>query len=129
MLAVLNGKPVTAETTFRPDTTEGTLDIPFTFDAAGLGSHVVVVFEKLFVTAKDDKGEKDVEVASHEDITVEGQTVKLIKIPEKPEMPTVETPEIPQTGEDTNLWVPIVVLLAALVGIAVVVIWIYRKRI
>ena len=125
---LVDGKPVTAETTFRPETAEGTLDVPFTFDATGLGGHDVVVFEKLFVTAKDDKREKNVEVASHEDITAENQTVKLIKIPEKPEKPPVETPEIPQTGDDTNLWVSIVVLLAALAGIVVVAIRIYRKR-
>ena len=131
---LVDGKPVTSETTFRPETAEGILDVPFNFDATGLRGHDVVVFEKLYVTVKEDKEEKDVEVTSHEDITAESQTVKLIEVPEepeepeKPETPPVETPEVPQTGDTTNLWIPIVVLLAALVGIVVIAVRIYRKR-
>ena len=93
-----------------------------------------MVFEKLYVTVKDDKEEKDVEVTSHEDITAESQTVKLIEVPEepeepeKPETPPTETPDVPQTGDTTNLWIPIVVLLAALAGIVAVAVRIYRKR-
>ena len=59
---LVDGKPVTAETTFRPETAVGLLDVPFTFDATGLGGHDVVVFEKLYVTIKDGKEEKEVEV-------------------------------------------------------------------
>ncbi len=131
---LVDGKPVTAETTFKPETAEGLLDVPFTFDATGLGGHDVVVFEKLYVTVKDNKGEKDLEVASHEDITAESQTVKMIEVPEepkepeKPETPPMETPDVPQTGDDTNLWIPIVILLVALAGIVAVAIRIYRKR-
>jgi len=125
---LVNGKPVTSETTFRPETAEGILDVPFTFDATGLKGHDLVVFEKLYVTVKADKGEKDVEVTSHEDITAESQTVKLIEEPEKPKTPPVETPDVPQTGDTTNLWIPIVVLLVALAGIVAVAVRIYRKR-
>ena len=128
---LVDGKPVTAETTFRPETAEGLLDVPFTFDATGLGGHDVVVFEKLYITIKDGKEEKEVEVTSHEDITAESQTIKLTEVPEEPETPTppsVETPPTPKTGDTTNLWIPIVVLLAALAGIVAVVIRIYRKR-
>lgn len=131
---LINGKPVISETTFRPETAEGILDVPFNFDATGLKGHDVVVFEKLYVTVKDDKEEKDVEVTSHEDITAESQTVKLIEVPEepeepeKPETPPTETPDVPQTGDTTNLWIPIVVLLAALAGIVAVAVRIYRKR-
>lgn len=129
---LVDGKPVTAETTFRPETAEGTLDVPFTFDATGLGGHDVVVFEKLFVTVKDDKEEKEAEVASHEDIEAKSQTIRLTEIPGTPEEPeeskTPETPDVPKTGDTTNLWIPIAVLIAALVGIVVVIIRIRRKR-
>ena len=129
---LVDGKPVTAETTFRPETAEGTLDVPFTFDATGLDGHDVVVFEKLFVTGKDGKGEKEAEVASHEDIEAKSQTIRLTEIPETPEEPeepkTPETPDIPKTGDTTNLWIPIAVLVAALVGIVVAIIRIRRKR-
>ncbi len=124
-----DGKPVTAETTFRPETAEGTLDVPFTFDATGLGGHDVVVFEKLFVTRKDGKEEKGTEVASHEDIEAKSQTIRLTEIPGTPEEPEEpKTPDVPKTGDTTNLWIPIMVLVAALVGIVVVIIRIRRKR-
>lgn len=126
---LVDGKPVTAETTFRPETAEGTLDVPFTFDATGLGGHDVVVFEKLFVTGKDGKDEKETEVASHEDIEAKSQTIRLTEIPGTPEEPEEpKTPDVPKTGDTTNLWIPIVVLIAALVGIVVVIIRIRRKR-
>ena len=82
---LIDGKPVTAETTFRPETAEGTLNVPFTFDATGLGGHDVVVFEKLFVTRKDGKEEKETEIASHEDIEAKSQTIRLTEIPGTPE--------------------------------------------
>ena len=127
-----DGKPVTAETTFRPETAEGTLDVPFTFDATGLGGHDVVVFEKLFVTGKNGKDENEAEVASHEDIEAKSQTIRLTEIPGTPEEPeepkTPETPDVPKTGDTTNLWIPVAVLVAALVGIVVVIIRIRRKR-
>ena len=129
---LVDGKPVTAETTFRPETAEGTLDVPFTFDATGLGGHDVVVFEKLFVTGKDGKEEKETEIASHEDIEAKSQTIRLTEIPGTPEEPeepkTPEAPDVPKTGDTTNLWIPIAVLVAALVGIVVVIIRIRRKR-
>ena len=129
---LVDGKPVTAETTFRLETAEGTLDVPFTFDATGLGGHDVVVFEKLFVTGKDGKEEKEAEVASHEDIEAKSQTIRLTEIPGTPEEPedprTPETPDVPKTGDTTNLWIPIVVLIAAFVGIVFVIIRIRRKR-
>ena len=42
---LVDGKEVTAETTFTPETTDGTVDVTFTFDGTGLEDTVVVVFE------------------------------------------------------------------------------------
>ncbi len=64
---MVNGEEVTAETTFVPEEKDGTVDVVFTFDSSALKGESVVAFEKLF-----DEG---VEVAVHEDIEDEGQTV------------------------------------------------------
>ncbi len=129
---LVDGKPVTAETTFRPETAEGLLDVPFTFDATGLGSHDVVVFEKLYVTIKDGKEEKEVEVTSHEDITAESQTIKLVEVPEEPEKPEEpETPDIAppvKTGDDTPILLYIGIAAVALLLAGVSGFLYYRKR-
>lgn len=123
----IDGKPVTAETTFQPEKAEGTVEVIFNFDATALKGHDVVVFEKLYVTTKDGNKEKEVELTSHEDIQAESQTVKLTEVPTEPEKP-VDTPDAPKTGDTTNLWIPVAVLVAALAGIIVVVIRIHRKK-
>ena len=62
---------VTATTKFTPTATEGTVDIKFTLDASKLGGKKVVAFEKVSDGAT--------EVAVHEDINDEGQTVTVKK--------------------------------------------------
>jgi LPXTG-motif cell wall-anchored protein len=124
---LIDGKPVTAETTFKPEKPEGTVDVTFTFDAEALKGHDVVVFEKLYVTVKEEDKEKEIELTNHEDIQAESQTVKLTEVPTEPEKP-VDTPDAPKTGDTTNLWIPVAVLVAALAGIIVVVIRIHRKK-
>ena len=74
---LVDGKEVTAETTFTPETTDGTVDVTFTFDGTGLEDTVVVVFETLCTEKK--------EVAVHADITDEKQSVYLPKIQTKAE--------------------------------------------
>ena len=124
---LINGKPVTAETTFKPEKPEGTVDVTFTFDAEALKGHDVVVFEKLYVTVKEEDKEKEIELTNHEDIQAESQTVKLTEIPTEPKKPA-DTPDAPKTGDTTNLWIPIAVLVAALAGIVAVIIRIRRKK-
>ena len=74
---LVDGKEVTAETTFTPETTDGTVDVTFTFDGTGLEDTVVVVFETLYTEKK--------EVAVHAEITDEKQSVYLPKIQTKAE--------------------------------------------
>ena len=62
---------VTATTKFTPTATEGTVDIKFTLDASKLGGKKVVAFEKV--------SDGTAEVAVHEDINDEGQTVTVKK--------------------------------------------------
>ena len=71
---VLSGEePVTAEATFVAPGSEGTIDIPFTFDATGLEGQSVVVFETLF------SGETT--IAEHRDLEDEGQTITFTELP------------------------------------------------
>lgn len=134
---LVNGKPVTSESTFRTETAEGHFDIPFTFDATGLEGHDVVVFEKLYVTHKDGEKETDVEIASHEDLTAESQTIKLVGVPEEPEEP--EKPEEPgtpdiappvKTGDDTPILLYIGIAAAALLlaGVSGFLYWRHRNQ-
>ena len=67
-------EPVTAEATFIPSESNGTVDVLFTFDATGLEATSVVVFETLL--------QGDTEIASHEDIEDEGQTVTFTETPQ-----------------------------------------------
>lgn len=64
---MVNGKEVTAETTFTAKEADGTVDVVFTFDASALKGHSIVVFEKVFI------GEK--EILAHEDIHDKEQTI------------------------------------------------------
>ena len=67
---VVDGKPVTAETTFTPETASGTVEVKFTFDSRNIADMTdIVAFESL---------EKNgVEIASHADIEDVKQTVTV----------------------------------------------------
>ena len=62
---LVNGKKVTAEKTFVPEKSSGSVDVAFTFDASALQGESIVVFEHLYV--------QDVEVAAHTDIEIRGR--------------------------------------------------------
>ena len=83
VLSDASGNKVTATKTFTPETPDGYVDVGFTFDATGLAGRKVVAFEDLSTAG--------VSVATHADITDEGQTV------------TVATPETgnPQGGSSS----------------------------
>ena len=70
---LVNGKEITAKTTFIAETKNGSVDVTFIFDATGLHGKEIVVFEDLY--------RENVLLATHTDINDEGQTVK-IKNPE-----------------------------------------------
>lgn len=80
---LVNGNEVKAEAEFTAEKESGTVNVDFTFDASKLGGKSVVVFEKLY-TAEGK------EIANHEDINDEGQTVKLVN-PPKPSKGKVQT--------------------------------------
>ena len=70
---LVDGKEITAETVFVPETKNGSVDVTFIFDATGLHGKEVVVFEDLY--------RENIKVAAHADITDDDQTIK-VKNPE-----------------------------------------------
>ena len=123
---LIDGKPVTAETTFKPEKSKGTVDVTFTFDATELKGHDVVVFEKLYVTVNEDGKEKEVELTNHEDIKAESQTVKLTEIPTEPKTPDISAPV--KTGDDTPIFLYMGIAAGALLLAAVSGFLYYRRR-
>ena len=61
------GKEITAETSFKPETADGTVNVTFTFDGSNLAGKQVVVYEELYMG--------DNLIGEHKDINDEGQTV------------------------------------------------------
>ncbi|TLC99179.1 putative outer membrane protein [Robinsoniella peoriensis] len=82
---LVNGKEVTAETSFIPEKASGTAEVKFTFDSSLLKGKSVVVFESLYQDGK--------EIAVHTDIADKGQTVTFIE----PKISTTATDKT--TGE------------------------------
>ena len=87
----VNGQQVTSEATFIPAESNGTVDVLFTFDATGLERKSLVVFETLF--------QGETEIAGHEDIEDEGQTVNFV---EEPKIGTTATVDGQHTAEPTG---------------------------
>ena len=89
-----DGNPVTA--TLRFEVTDGQstgeVQVPITVDLSQLAGRAIVAFEKLFAVGEDDTiGEEP--IATHEDITDEGQTIE-IAVPnenEEPKVPVIKT--------------------------------------
>jgi hypothetical protein len=94
------GQEVTAEISFKPEKTDGSVELSFTLDTTDLAGKSAVVFEKLYMG--------DQLVASDEDIDNADQTVE-VNTPETP-TPTVtpapdskpETPSVTPTPSKTT---------------------------
>lgn len=79
-----NGNPITSSKTFIADSTDGSIEIEFTFDSSLLAGESIVAFERLYFNGR--------EIATHTDINDEGQTVTFTEPPtEPPTEPTVPT--------------------------------------
>ena len=87
----VNDQQVTSEATFIPAESNGTVDVLFTFDATGLKRKSLVVFETLF--------QGETEIAGHEDIEDEGQTVNFV---EEPKIGTTATVDGSHTADPTG---------------------------
>lgn len=116
-----DGKPVTAQAEFKAEKAGGSVEVTFTFDASALAGQDVVVFEKLYYT----DGKTEHEIASHEDLKDEGQTVHMTELSKEPETPPVAPPV--KTGDETPLLLYAGIAIAALAGASVLGI-VYFKR-
>lgn len=121
---LIDGKPVISEATFKPENSEGTVEVTFTFDATSLSGHDVVVFEKLYVSTGDKDNKNEVELTNHEDINDNDQTVKITDVPK--DTPDISTPV--KTGDNTPilLYAGIATGALLLAGIATVIY--FRKK-
>ena len=108
----MEGQPVTSEVIFSAEEADGTIDVSFSFSGVALANHELVVFEKLYLNKKDGR----IEIANHEDMEDEGQTVKIV------------TQESPKTGDNVNVWLWILLAGAALGEMAVIGICKAKKR-
>ena len=125
----VKGKEITAEQTFTAEKESGSISLSFTFDASGLDDKQIVAFEKLVYEER--------EIAVHEDLADEDQTVVYKKEPEKtvtltsnkPKTTTIGTSKPVKTGDVTQI-LPYLVLAggALLVILAVVVRAIKKKK-
>lgn len=99
----VGGTVVTAEITFTPEKSSGTIEMTFEFDASELSGRSVVVFERCY------DGEKL--AAVHADIADAGQTVEIYSLP--------------HTGDanDSALW-----LLAAVAGLAFMAVGALKRK-
>ncbi|MBM6830980.1 VaFE repeat-containing surface-anchored protein [Faecalicoccus acidiformans] len=73
---------IESEATFTPETSEGTVDVTFTFDSSLVETGMsLVAFETLYEIEENPEGVfSKIEVANHKDIEDEGQTISFIDI-------------------------------------------------
>ena len=69
-----NGKEVTASAKFTPETSEGSVDVTFTFDASNLDGHTFVAYEQMYDVKTGAL------IGTHEDINDEDQSVHAPKL-------------------------------------------------
>ncbi len=87
---LVNEQPVTTELEFTPTSSEGSVELAYTFDGSALAGRSVVVFEDLY---QDENV-----VASHSDINDEGQTVTF----GQPEIRTTATIDGEKTAQPSE---------------------------
>lgn len=86
----VNGKTIEVDKVFTPETSDGYVDVAVSFDAETLADTDCVVFEKMYLkdgNADESDDEKDILIATHEDIDDYSQSFYI----NKPEIKTVAT--------------------------------------
>lgn len=104
-----DGSLISASAGFTPETSTGTVDVTFELDASGFAGKDLVVFE-LVLDARSGST-----VATHEDISDEGQSVTVGRPPATP--PDKGT-KLPQTG-DARVPMTALLLLLGAAGFAI----------
>lgn len=129
---LIDGKPVTAEKIFAVTNANGQETVAFAFRAENIEGKSLVAFEKLYKRVKKADGSiTETEIAKHEDLKDDWQTVTIGKKPEEPEKPQrPEKPEkpkkpkkprnpqeVPKTGDAANAAGYLLLLAGAAAGL------------
>ena len=77
-----DGNEITSEKNIKIEKADGEVSLDFDVDASELAGHTIVVFEKVYLIDKTD-GTKETEVAKHEDLADEGQSVHFPEVATK----------------------------------------------
>ena len=128
---LINGKRVKSDYTFTADSETMKVEVAFTLDATSLDGKQLVTFEELYDLSNPDDPKK---VTEHKDIEDKGQTITFKEKPKEPEKPeTPPTPEkpnrpsdSPKTGDNTNLYGLLALLLTSGAGLAGI--FFYKRR-
>ena len=128
---LINGKRVESDYTFTADSETMKVEVAFTLDATSLDGKQLVTFEELYDLSNPDDPKK---VTEHKDIEDKGQTITFKEKPKEPEKPeTPPTPEkpnrpsdSPKTGDNTNLYGLLALLLTSGAGLAGI--FFYKRR-
>lgn len=103
----IDGKPVSSKVIFTPKKSDGTVNVPLTFNVSTLSyGESVVIFENLYDVATEEEKQagiqnEDIEIVRHNDLNNKNQTLKY------------KVPVIPKTGEETS---PALIIGLLLVG-------------
>lgn len=118
---LINSKPVTAEKTFIPKTSFGTVKLEFKFDASELKGKEVVVFEDLY--------RNESLITSHADINDLDQTVKFVD-PDTPEKktPGENTPSKGSGNPKTGDAAPLLVMIIAAIASGLTALYVLNKK-
>lgn len=100
------GKPATAEASFTPTASAGSIDVTFVFDASKLADTEAVAFEKLY--------EAEALIAAHEDLNDNDQTVSFFKDNEPN-----EDRGLVKTGDNSLPLIPIALMAFAFALLAI----------
>lgn len=110
---LVDGKKVTAQTTFTPEEPDGSVEMVFTFDGSALDKKTLVVFESLYYG--------ELEIGTHADLNDAAQTVKIVQ----PEVPGFSVPRTGIGEKGRALAVAFGMLIAAA---GVVILIAFQKR-
>lgn len=115
----VNGNAVTAETRFKAEKSDGTVEVEFVFDSTSLHGVKTVVFEDLY--------QGDVHVATHSDLKDRNQSVEFNPKKKTPFTPVEKSKTPVKTWDDTPIAGKIAVIAAAL-AVAGAAVYVSRRR-
>ena len=122
---LINGKRVESDYTFTADSETMKVEVAFTFDATSLDGKQLVTFEELYDLSNPDEPKK---VTEHKNIEDKGQTITFKEKSEEPEKPETRNrpSDSPKTGDNTNLYGLLALLMTSGAGLAGI--FFYKRR-